>query len=45
MHDNIKLFSNILFYYFPDELAFSALWWDGPVPDEYGEEPAHNINC
>ena len=36
-------FINLLFYFFPDELVLSGLV--GPVPDELGVEPAHNMNC
>ena len=47
----LSIFTNLI-YYFPGELALfhTLMSWACPeragrVPDEWGEEPAQNINC
>ena len=48
-NDKINLFSTVLLIFSFNLLlkswCFSTRWWAGPVLDELGEVPAHNINC
>ena len=40
----LSLFANLIYYPHIDELGVSQTR-AGRVPDEWGEEPAQNINC